>query len=120
MVRRRTKTPIPEGPLARTTLWQGLQPHDAIRVKGKPGQRRRYEFLAFVQNTETGECFIEVLGGRLERDGSYQRNVRMFPPELCSAPPRKRPPKSVREPMGLQMSFVDLTTNDAGVDTSAD
>ncbi len=120
MARRRTRTPIPEGPLARTTIWQGLQPHDAIRVKGKPGQRRRYEFLAFVQNTETGECFIEVLGGRLERDGSYQRNIRMFPPGLCSAPPRKRPSLGDRDPVGQQMSFVDLATGDEESERTAD
>jgi hypothetical protein len=88
----------------RTTSWRGLRPHDAIHVRGKPGQQRKWEFLAFVQNTLTGECFIEVVGGKLERNGHYQRNVRMFPPERCSLPPR-RSRRSVPGDDSVQLSF---------------
>lgn len=110
MVRRTIKPVVTEAPLARITSWQGLRPHDEIRVKGKPGQRRRYEFLAFVQNTETGECSIEVVGGRLERDGSYQRNVRMFAPERCSRPPRRRKTRPTFESATQQLTFEDLAS----------
>lgn len=108
MVRRTKKPEIPTGPFARITYWQGLEPHDEIRVKGKPGQRCRYEFLAFVQNTQTGECFVEVLGGRLDRDGTYQRNMRMFSPERCTPPPRRRRPRRALDPSVSQMSFEGL------------
>ena len=94
------------------TYWQGLEPHDEVRVKGKPRQRSRYELLAFVQNTVSGECFIEVLGGRLGRDGEYQRNIRMFPPERCSPPPRRRSRRRAPDPAVAQLSFEDLATRD--------
>ncbi|HUZ22066.1 MAG TPA: hypothetical protein VMU75_16020 [Acidimicrobiales bacterium] len=90
--------------LVRTATWRGLRPHDAIHVRGKPGQQRRWEFLAFVQNTVTGECFIEVVGGKLERNGHYQRNVRMFPPERCSLPPR-RSRRVAPDDASVQLSF---------------
>ncbi|HUY07611.1 MAG TPA: hypothetical protein VMU99_10160 [Acidimicrobiales bacterium] len=105
--RRRTEAGIAPT-LARITYWQGLKPHDEVRVKGKPRQRSHYEFLAFVQNVVSGECFIEVLGGRLGRDGTHQRNIRMFPPERCSAPPRKRPRRKAPDTAVAQLSFDDL------------
>ncbi len=112
MTRRRKIEPAIAPTLARMTYWQGLEPHDEVRVKGKPGQRSRYEFLAFVQNTVSGECFIEVLGGRLGRDGEYQRNIRMFPPERCSPPPRRRSRRRAPDPAVAQLSFEDLATRD--------
>lgn len=108
MTRRTTRQEVARGALVRMTSWQGLQPHDEIRVKGKPGQRSRYEFLAFVQNVESGECFVEVLGGRVGRDGTTQRNVRMFPPERCSRPPRRRGRRRNAEATAAQLSFEDL------------
>lgn len=96
----------------RTTSWLGLSPHDEIRVKGKPGQRRRYEFLAFVQNVTSGESFVEVLGGRVGRDGSTQKNVRMFPPERCFAPPRRRRARRAPDPTIRQLSFDDVLAED--------
>jgi hypothetical protein len=64
--------------------------------------------LAFVQNTDTEECFVEVLGGRLERDGTFQHNIRMFPPELCSPPPRRRRPRQEMNPEIIQLTFEYL------------
>ncbi|HVB00784.1 MAG TPA: hypothetical protein VNE42_05930 [Acidimicrobiales bacterium] len=112
MTRRRKTEPDIATTLARITYWQGLEPHDEVRVKGKPGQRSRFEFLAFVQNTVSGECFVEVLGGRLGRDGVYQRNIRMFPPERCSPPPKKRRRRRASDPMIAQLSFEDLSSTD--------
>jgi len=112
MTRRRKTEPDIATTLARTTYWQGLKPHDEVRVKSKSGQRNRYEFLAFVQNVVSGECFIEVLGGRLGRDGRYQRNIRMFPPERCSPPPKKRRRRKPPDPMIAQLSFEDLGWTD--------
>jgi hypothetical protein len=97
----------PANPVQRVEIWRGMRPHDEIRVRGKPGQRRRYEFLAFIVNDGTGESYIEVIGGRVGRDGSVQRNLRVFPPERCVPPPRRRrrvdPDRS-----GTQLSFADL------------
>lgn len=111
--RRKTESEIATT-LARTTYWQGLEPHHEVRVKGKPGQRSRYEFLAFVQNIVSGECFVEVLGGRLGRDGVYQRNIRMFPPERCSPPPKKRRRRMAPDSIVAQLSFDDLGSTDRG------
>ncbi len=112
MTRRRKTEPAIAPTHARMTYWQGLGPHDEVRVKGKPGQRSRYEFLAFVQNVVSGECFIEVLGGRLGRDGEYQRNIRMFPPERCSPPPKRRNRRRAPDPSVAQLSFDDLEAPD--------
>ena len=91
-----------------------MRPHDEIRVRGKPGQRRRYEFLAFVSNADTGECYVEVVGGRVGRDGSVQRNLRVFPPEQCTPPPWRRrrfgPDRSA-----TQLSFIDLVISNDGL-----
>lgn len=108
MTRRRTNRSEIATSLARMTSWRGLQPHDEMRVRGRPGQQSRYEFLAFVQNTVTGECFVEALGGRRGRDGADQRNIRMFPPERCSPPPKRRRRRTPPDPSIEQLRFDDL------------
>ena len=115
MTRRNKADPAITTPLARMTYWQGLEPHDEIRVRGKPGQRSRYEFLSFEQNVVSGECFVEVLGGRIGRDGAFQRNIRMFPPERCSPPPRRRRHRRPPDLSVKQLSFGDLDQTDGGV-----
>lgn len=108
MKKRETVSTPSNTALVRMTSWRGMQPHDAIRVTGKPGQRSRFEFLAFVQNVATGECFVEVVGGRLSRNGTFQRNVRMFAPERCSPPPRRRARRRPSTIEVTQLSFDDL------------
>jgi hypothetical protein len=93
---------VADAPLRRRS-WRGLSPHDEIFVAERPGVRRRYEFLSVIEDPKSGDCLIEVLGGRLGRSGHVQRNVRVFPPEQCFTSRRER-----RGGPSPQLSFDDV------------
>jgi len=67
--------------LRRATKWAGLQPGDAVRVNGTRLRGATWEFVAHVTNGETGEAWVEVVGGR-----PGDRAVRSFRPDQVYAP----------------------------------
>ena len=50
--------------LRRTTRWAGLRPGDPVQVEGTRLRGASWEFVAHVTNDETGEAWVEVVGGR--------------------------------------------------------
>ncbi len=67
--------------LRRTTRWAGLSPGDPVRVVGTRLRGASWEFVAHVTNDETGESWVEVVGGR-----AGDRAVRSFRPAQLYAP----------------------------------
>jgi hypothetical protein len=67
--------------LRRNTRWAGLRPGDPVRVEGTRLRSASWEFVAHVTNDETGESWVEVVGGR-----PGDRAVRSFRPEQLYAP----------------------------------
>ena len=62
--------------LRRDTRWAGLRPGDPVRVEGTRLRGAVWEFVAHVTNVETGESWVEVVGGR-----AGDRAVRSFRPD---------------------------------------
>ena len=62
--------------LRRKTQWAGLRSGDPVWVEGTRLRGASWEFVAHVTNTQTGEAWVEVVGGR---DGD--RAVRSFQPD---------------------------------------
>src|ERR1700728_2962356 len=50
--------------LRRSTRWAGLRPGDPVQVDGTRLRGASWEFVAHVTNGETGEVWVEVVGGR--------------------------------------------------------
>ena len=67
--------------LRRTTQWAGLRPGDPVQVEGTRLRRASWAFVAHVTNDETGEAWVEVVGGR-----AGDRAVRSFRPDQLYAP----------------------------------
>jgi hypothetical protein len=67
--------------LRRATRWAGLQPGDPVQVDGARLRGASWEFVAHVTNGETGEAWVEVVGGR-----GGDRAVRSFRPGQLYAP----------------------------------
>ena len=67
--------------LRRSTRWAGLRPGDPVQVDGTRLRGASWEFVAHVTNGETGEVWVEVVGGR-----AGDRAVRSFPPDQLYAP----------------------------------
>ncbi len=59
--------------LERTTRWAGLTPGDPVQVVGTRLRGASWSFVAHVANAQTGEEWVEVVGGR-----SGDRAVRSF------------------------------------------
>ena len=49
--------------LRRATRWAGLRPGDPVQVDGTRLRGATWEFVAHVTNGETGEAWVEVVGG---------------------------------------------------------
>ena len=49
--------------LRRSTRWAGLQPGDPVQVDGARLRGASWQFVAHVTNGETGEAWVEVVGG---------------------------------------------------------
>jgi hypothetical protein len=50
--------------LQRSTHWAGLRPGDPVVVSGTRMRSASWSFVAQVSNVETGETWVEVVGGR--------------------------------------------------------
>jgi hypothetical protein len=75
--------------LHRNTRWAGLRPGDPVVVSGTRMRGASWSFVAQVANAETGEVWVEVVGGR-----SGDRAVRSFRPDqiyAASAKPGRDP-----------------------------
>jgi hypothetical protein len=66
--------------LRRRTTWAGLGPGDPVQVTGTRFRAASWEFVAHVENGETGEEWVEVVGGR-----PGDRAVRSFRPQQLYA-----------------------------------
>ncbi len=67
--------------LRRNTTWAGLHPGDPVQVDGTRLRGASWEFVAHVVNGETGDEWVEVVGGR-----AGDRSVRSFRPGQLYAP----------------------------------
>ncbi len=86
--------------LCRKTSWAGLRPGDPVQVHGTRIRGAVWEFVAHVTNEDTGEAWVEVVGGR-----SGDRAVRSFRPDqlyAASARPGKDP--SLADAPGLPLN----------------
>jgi hypothetical protein len=72
-------------PLERSTTWAGLQAGDPVEVEGTRLRAAHWTFLAHVRNGDTGEEWVEVVGGR-----QGDRKLRSFRPEQVYAPRGRR------------------------------
>jgi hypothetical protein len=86
--------------LRRTTQWAGLRPGDPVQVEGTRLRGASWEFVALVTNEQTGEVWVEVVGGR-----AGDRAVRSFQPDRLY-PPRARPGRdpSLADAPGLPLA----------------
>jgi hypothetical protein len=85
--------------LQRNTRWAGLRPGDPVVVTGTRMRAASWSFVAQVANAETGEVWVEVVGGR-----SGDRAVRSFRPDqiyAASAKPGRDP--SLADAPGLPL-----------------
>lgn len=73
-----------ESRLIRTPAWAGLTRGDPVVISGSP-RRAHWAFVAHVENRDTGEQWVEVVGGR-----AGEHMVRSFRPEQVF-PPGGRP-----------------------------
>lgn len=67
--------PTVHGKLERHERWAGLRKGDVVEVADLGQRGASYAFQAYVLNTETGESWVEVVGG-----ASGDRKVRSFDP----------------------------------------
>lgn len=87
------------GLLRRTAHWAGLAPGDPVVVAGTRMRGASWSFIAHVANEETGETWVEVVGGR-----GGDRAVRSFRPDQIyarSSKPGRDP--SLAEAPGLPL-----------------
>jgi hypothetical protein len=67
--------------LRRASRWAGLRQGDPVQVEGTRLRGASWEFVAHVTNKETGESWVEVVGGR-----AGDRSMRSFRPDQLYAP----------------------------------
>lgn len=67
--------------LRRVETWAGVHSGDPVEVLGLRQRSAAWTFVAHVTNTETGEAWIEVVGG-----AKGDRRVRSFDPSRIYAP----------------------------------
>ena len=91
---------MPPTDLKRNLHWAGLSPGDPVAVTGTRIRGARWSFVAHVANAETGEEWVEVVGGR-----AGDRAVRSFRPDQLYAPSARpgRDP-SLADAPGLPLS----------------
>jgi hypothetical protein len=56
--------PVPKVRLERSPTWAGLTEGDRVDVLDARERRSAWSFSAHVTNVETGETWVEVIGGR--------------------------------------------------------
>jgi hypothetical protein len=85
--------------LHRSGQWAGLSPGDPVQVTGTRIRGATWSFVAHVANVETGEEWVEVVGGR-----AGDRAVRSFrPDQLYAAKARPGRDPSLAEAPGLPL-----------------
>jgi hypothetical protein len=90
---------MPPADLKRTTSWAGLRPGDSVRVEAPRMRGATWSFVAHVANRETGEEWVEVVGGR-----TGDRAVRSFrPDQLYAASARPGRDPSLAQAPGLPL-----------------
>lgn len=85
--------------LRRTSRWAGVRAGDPVQVEGTRLRSASWEFVAHVLNSETGEEWVEVVGGK-----PGDRSVRSFRPHqlyAMSARPGRDP--SLADAPGLPL-----------------
>jgi len=90
---------VPPSDLQRRTRWAGLVAGDPVLVEGTRLRGATWSFMAHVTNAETGEEWVEVVGGR-----AGDRKVRSFRPDqlyASSARPGRDP--SLADAPGLPL-----------------
>lgn len=93
------KDDVPPADLRRSLRWAGLRPGDAVLVTGTRIRGASWSFVAHVANVETGEEWIEVVGGR-----AGDRAVRSFrTDQLYAASARPGRDPSLAEAPGLPL-----------------
>jgi hypothetical protein len=91
---------MPPADLKRSTSWAGLRPGDPVRVDGPHQRGASWSFVAHVANVESGEEWVEVVGGR-----SGDRAVRSFrPDQLYAASARPGHDPSLADAPGLPLN----------------
>lgn len=85
----------PVGHLARATTWSGIRAGDPVVVEGTRLRAATWAFVAHVTNTESGDEWVEVVGGR-----PGDRKLRSFRPEQVF-PPQGRGAGRGRGPASL-------------------
>ncbi len=73
--------PAPTGHLVRATTWSGIRSGDAVVVEGTRLRAATWAFVAHVTNTQSGDEWVEVVGGR-----PGDRMLRSFRPEQVFPP----------------------------------
>lgn len=88
MTTRRKRVPQaagqPAGKLRREPAWAGVRRGEIVEVTDTGLRSATWEFVAHVRNIETGDEWIEVVGGK---DG--ERVMRSFRPERVFAPAQR-------------------------------
>src|ERR1700744_6017109 len=95
--RRQDAAPPSPGHLERATSWAGVRAGDPVEVTGTRLRSATWAFVAHVRNTQSGEEWIEVGGGRPgDRKLRSFRPEQVFPPTGRSAGGRSKaaPPAS--------------------------
>jgi hypothetical protein len=86
--------------LQRKLRWAGLVPGDPVRVEGTRLRSASWSFVAHVANVETGEEWVEVVGGK-----PGDRAVRSFrPDQLYAASSRPGRDPSLADAPGLPLN----------------
>jgi hypothetical protein len=89
----------PPADLHRSRRWAGLTPGDPVLVDGTRIRGATWTFVAHVANTETGEEWVEVVGGR-----AGDRTVRSFRPgQIYAASSRPGRDPSLADAPGLPL-----------------
>jgi hypothetical protein len=85
--------------LRRSRAWAGVRAGDPVQVDGTRLRSASWEFVAHVQNSETGEEWVEVVGGK-----PGDRSVRSFrPQQLYSISARPGRDPSLADAPGLPL-----------------
>jgi hypothetical protein len=80
--RARARRPEPaRSKLRRVERWAGLRSGDPVEVVGLRQRSATWTFLAHVTNADTGDAWVEVVGG-----AKGDRRVRSFDPSRIFAP----------------------------------